>query len=96
MAEVLAERLEAASSITDVVEKDKPLAAVALDAARAGQAEIVKKALAQMLDLTERSATTHDAALLLAKQGLRKPAIEMAKAIPDLDVRDQTLSELAQ
>ena len=95
-AELLAERLEAASGITDANEKDKPLAAVALDAARAGQAEIVKKALAQMLDLTERSATTHDAALLLAKQGLRKPAIEMAKAIPDLDVRDQTLSELAQ
>jgi len=96
MAEVLAERLEAASGITDVNEKDKPLAAVALDAAKAGQAEIVKKALAQMLDLSERSATTHDAALLLAKQGLRKPAIEMAKAIPDLNVRDQTLSELAQ
>ncbi len=92
--EKLSERLDAASSINDPNEKEPPLAAIATDAAKAGEVEIVKKALAQMSE--NRNETTRQAALLLAKRGLRKQAIEIAKGINDNDSRNQTLSELAQ
>ena len=94
--QLLSERLEAASSISHEGENNKPLAAVAADAAKAGEVEIAKKALAQMSDVDKRDAATHDTALLLAKGGLRKEAIEMARGISQPTIRDQTLSELAQ
>jgi serine/threonine protein kinase len=92
----LNERLEAASNITDAGEKDKPLAAVATDAAKAGEVEIAKQALAQMFNLSKRDDATHEATLLLAKRGLRKQAIDLAKGIGELNLRDRTLVELAQ
>ncbi len=94
--ERLSERLEAASSITDVTEKDKPLAAVATDAAKAGEVVLAKQALAEMYYIAERDAATHDAAMLLQKRGMRKQAIEIAKGITDYTTRNQTLAELAQ
>jgi hypothetical protein len=94
--ELLSERLEAASGITDASQKDQPLAAVATDAAKAGEVEIAKRALAQMFELSERDTATHETVLLLVKRGLRKEAIGMAKGITDNSIRDQTLSELAQ
>jgi len=94
--EALNERLEAASSMNDATERDKPLAAVAIDAAKAGLVEFVKKSLGQMFDQEKRDETTHQATLLLAKRGLRKQAIEIAKGINDDRTRDQALSELAQ
>jgi predicted Ser/Thr protein kinase len=92
----LNERLEAASNMNNATEKDKPLAAVATDAAKAGEVEIAKQALAQMFNLSKRDDTTHEAALLLAKRGLRKQAIDLAKGIGELNLRDRTLVELAQ
>ena len=94
--EALSERLEAASSINNYIDKEQPLAAVAIDAAKAGEVEIVKKSIAQIYTRTKRDDTTHEAALLLAKRGLRKQAIELAKGIYDMATRNQTLSELAQ
>jgi len=92
----LSSRLEAASSMNDVTAKDKPLAAVAADAARAGEIEIAKKALAQMFDPTRRDEAKRETALLLAKRGSRKDAVELAKSIGDDTIHNQTLSELAQ
>ncbi len=94
--EQLSERLEAASSITDYSQKDKPLAALAADAAKAGEAAIAANALGQMYDQTTRDTARHEAALQLVKRGLRKPAIEIAKGITDYTTRNQTLAELAQ
>jgi hypothetical protein len=94
--EELNDRLEAASSMNQVAEKDAPLAGVAADAAKARQVDIVKKSLGQMLDPTRRDVATHEAARLLAQRGLRKQAIEIAKGITDYTMRDQVLSELAK
>jgi hypothetical protein len=94
--EALNDRLDAASNMNNAAEKDKPLAAVATDAAKAGEVEIVAQALGQMFSLSKRDDTTREAALLLAKRGLRKQAIEIAKGINNFKTRDQTLSELAQ
>jgi hypothetical protein len=92
----LNERLEAASNITDAGEKDTPLAALATDAAKLGEADIVRNSLSQMIDLTRRDQATHEAVILLAKRGLKKPAIDLAKGIGELNLRDRTLVELAQ
>jgi predicted Ser/Thr protein kinase len=94
--ETLSARLEAASSITEVREKDKSLAAIASAAAKLGQVKIAGQALSQMFDIAARSAAARQAALLLAKSGFRKEAVEMAKDIGENSIRDQTLSELAQ
>ena len=94
--EELKERLEAASNITDAGEKDTPLAALATDAAKLGEADIVRNSLSQIIDLTRRDQATHEAVILLAKRGLRKPAIDLAKGIGELNLRDRTLVELAQ
>ena len=94
--EALNERLDAASSMNDLTERDKPLAAVATDAARAGEVEIAKKALGLLSDQPTRDEVTHEAASLLAKRGLRKQAIEMAKGISDDTIRNQALAELAE
>ena len=95
-AATLAARLEAASNITEIREKDKSLAAIASSAAKLGQAKIVGQALSQMVKFAARSAAARQAALLLAKSGFRKEAVEMAKDIGENSIRDQTLSELAQ
>jgi serine/threonine protein kinase len=92
----LNERLEAASNITDPGEKDAPLAALANDAAKLGEADIVRNSLSQMIDLTRRDEATHEAVMLLAKRGLRKSAIDLAKGISESTLRDRTLVELAQ
>jgi predicted Ser/Thr protein kinase len=94
--EALAERLEAASEISDPFLKNKSSAAVALDAANAGEEGLVKDALRQIGALPERSRAAREAAGLLAKRGLRKQAIEIAKAIEDAQTRNDALSDLAQ
>jgi predicted Ser/Thr protein kinase len=94
--ELLSERLEAASSMTVSEERDKPLAAIAKDAAEAGEVQMASKALEQIWMIEKRDAATRETALLLAKKNLRKAAVELAKGITNFEVRNQTLSELAQ
>jgi hypothetical protein len=93
--ENLNDRLDAASNINEQNEKDQALSAIVLDAAVATDADIVENALGQMSDPFKRDRTTHEAAILLQKGGLRKKAVELAKGINDPVVRDRTLSELA-
>ena len=94
--ENLSARLEAASNMMEITGKDKALAAIAVDAAEAGAADIVQQTIEQMVSMSLRDETTQKTALLLAKRGLRQQAIEMAKGISNPTTRDQTLSELAQ
>jgi hypothetical protein len=94
--ESLADRLEAASAMNNADARDKSLAAMAADAAKAGEVEIAKNSLDRMTDLTHRWQAAHETVLLLAKRGLRPQAIEIAKEIGDMNLRDEVLSELAQ
>jgi protein-disulfide isomerase-like protein with CxxC motif len=94
--ETLRGRLAAASVIYESEPKDKSLAAVAADAAKAGEVDLVKDALRQMYENSRRNQAAHESALLLAKRGLREQAIEIARTINENTIRDQTLSELAQ
>ena len=92
----LAERMEAAENMSFGDERDQLLAAIAVDAGKLGEVEMARSALSKMNNSEQRDAAAHDTAMLLAKRGLRRPAIEMAKGIPDTNLRDQTLSELAK
>ena len=94
--ENLSARLEAASNMMESTGKDKALAAIAVDAAQAGAAEIARQTIQEMMSMSLRDETMQKTALVLAKHGLRKQAIEMAKGIANTATRDQTLAELAQ
>ena len=94
--ERLADRLTAAATITDPEIKDKSLATLAEDAAKAGEIEIMKSALSQMTDIDKHDVAAHESARLLAKAGHLKQAIETARGISDADLRDKALAELAQ
>jgi hypothetical protein len=91
---MLLQRMEAASKMNDGEGKDGPLAIAAAKAARAGQVERVKETLDQILDTTLRVEATREAAVLLARQGMKKQAIDMAREISDDAVRNRALSEL--
>jgi hypothetical protein len=94
--EDLTGRFEAASSIGGAAEKDEALAALATDAAKSGEADLVKQILRQMYGNTERDVAALESARLLAQLGMRRPAIEIAKSITSASTRDLALSELAR
>jgi len=94
--ETLRGRLAAASVIYESGPKDKSLAAVAADAAKAGEVDLVKDSLRQMYETSRRNQAARESARLLAGRGLREQAIEIAQSINESSIRDQTLSELAQ
>jgi hypothetical protein len=94
--EILRERIEAARIIVDGDVKDKLLTAVATDAAKAGQADLVKDSLQQMNAVSAHDQAAHESARLLAAHDQRRAALEIAKGIADPAVRDQALSDLAQ
>jgi predicted Ser/Thr protein kinase len=92
----LAERLEAATAMSGTSEKDASLAAVAKDAAIAGETELVKQALRRIGSTEIRDESAYATAVALAKRGLRKPAIDIAKTIASNETRDRALAELAK
>jgi hypothetical protein len=91
----LADRLDAASMMSDFTAKNDALSTLAVDAAKAGNAKIASEALKKMIDFTAHSQAALEVVRALAKRGMRKPAIDIAKSIPDFTIRDQALSELA-
>jgi hypothetical protein len=92
----LTERLGAASRMSNLTARDKSLAVVATDAAKAGEFEVVKTTLQQMTEVAKRNQTALASVRLLAKRGLRKEALEIATDIDEFTTRDQALSELAR
>jgi predicted Ser/Thr protein kinase len=93
--DTLTDRLQAALMMNDYNGKDNALGKLALDAAKAGNSKVAGDALAKMYDYTARSQAALGTIRELARHGLRKPAMEIAKTIPDFNLRDQALSELA-
>ena len=94
--ETLNSRLDAAYMIMDMDTKNRLISAVTLDAANAGEVNIVKTSLQHINDFGTRNETAREAVRLLAQRGLKKEALEIAKSINDMDIRDQALSELAK
>jgi len=93
--ETLEQRLAAASMMNNFSAKDKAIATVATDAAKAGEVDLVEDSVRQITDYRKRNQTAQESSRLLAKRGQRKQALAIAKSIEDVSIRDQALSELA-
>jgi hypothetical protein len=94
--QLLTDRLVAATAIGHSDARDSALSLVAVDAAKVGDVELVNNALREMGDFNQRCEAARESALQLAKHGRKMQAIDIAKDIGNGDMRDQTLSELAQ
>lgn len=90
-----ATRLEAARAITFMNERDKALAAVARDAARAGNVAVTKDAVQNITFMNARDDAAADCALALSEAGNDSAAVEVARMITFLNKRDQVLKRLA-
>lgn len=88
-------RMQAASQISDLTQRDQATAKIAVDAAGCGQPVAVHQALGKMSDNTMRDKTAGTCAITLAARGMRQEALDVAKNISDLALRDQTLAKLA-
>src|SRR5438067_4571613 len=62
-------RLDAAAAIEDRASREQALAKVAVDAASAGEVDVVKRALEKVEDRASRESKKQQCALLLAKGG---------------------------
>jgi hypothetical protein len=96
MARDLAARFEAAKNITGFPQRDAAMAAVSLDAARAGNIPLAKKAIQEIVAFTTRDNAASEAARELLKTGHRADALEIAHTITSFVTRDAVLRELAE
>ena len=92
----LSARLDAAADISNPNAKDEALAAVAMQAAKAGQVDLARRAIDRMYDIVRKDVMARGVSEQLAKRGLRRQAIEIAKTISNPNVRDAALAELAR
>ena len=90
------ERLQAALAINNLDTRDAALNTVAVAAAGAGEAAIVKTAIGKMNNLDRRDETASACSLKLAMTGKRDDANVVAMMINNLDKRDRTLAELSK
>ena len=88
-------RLEAAKAITFSNDRDQALAAVARDAAKAGDATVTKAALGAINFTAVKDETAADCALKLAAAKQGTSANEVANMISFTTIRDATLKKLA-
>jgi hypothetical protein len=72
------------------------MAAVARDAANAGEVKLVRDALGQMTSFPARDKAALESARALLKAGHRDEAVETARVITSFPLRDAALKELAQ
>lgn len=88
-------RLDASGRISDVMVRSSSLAAIARDAASAGNAQVAGRALNRIQELGLYDETSKWVALQLSDRGQRKDAVEIASRIKDVIKRDQALAELS-
>jgi hypothetical protein len=94
--DALAARLDAALIISGNTERDAAMAGLARDAADAGEFVLVKTAVREIRSVAERDQAALDSSRRLARLGLRKQAVEIAKTISSNTMRDLALAELAK
>ena len=91
-----AARLAAAQNIISISTRDGVLAAIALDAARAKDADSAVEAVNGIVSLALRDQTAADGARILANAGLRDGAVKLAQIINVIATRDAMMVEIAK
>jgi hypothetical protein len=93
-----APRLAAAAAVVDPASRVRAYLAIAVDAAEAGQDDVVKKCLAEYpkkLDIGDQDEAFYALFIRLAGAGYETEAVEAAKGLPTGLYRDKTLGQLA-
>jgi len=88
-------RLEAAKAIFDSTKRDSALATVSLDAAKAGEGEVAKAAVASMFSSNAKDDAAYNAAIALAKAGKGQEAKAVADLIFSTNRKDAALAKIA-
>ena len=88
-------RLSAALAIDKVNMREEAVAAVAIDAAKAGNAEAVREILAHIQVVKTLDYLRSDCAIHLARAGEFEEAIAMAKTVNDVEDKNGTLKRIA-
>jgi hypothetical protein len=92
----LSSRYEAARTISNSARKDEALAAVAVDAAREGDAAVVKKCIQSISATTAKDEAAFSAAVALAKNDKGQEAKEVAQMISNVARKDEALAKIAK
>jgi len=94
--EDLKARVRATEKVASFIERDELLAAIAADAARAGDAETTRLAVQKMTAFMSRDEAISNSARLLTAAGKRTEALELAKLATSFITRDALIKELAK
>jgi LysM repeat protein len=89
-------RISATASMTAFPDRDEVLAAIAKDAARAGDVEDAREALTKITAFPTRDDAICASARLLVAAGKRSDALELAKLVTAFPTRDALIAELAK
>ena len=89
-------RLEAAKAIFDSTKRDPALAALALDAAKAGDGEVAKEAIKNIFSSTAKDDAGYNAAVALARAGKTKEAKAIADLMFSTSRKDAALAKIAE
>ena len=95
-ADDLKARIAAAAGIAGFPKRDEVLAAIARDAARAGDFEDARDALQKVTAFPKRDEAIYASARLLVVAGKRADALELAKLVTAFPTRDALISELTK
>jgi hypothetical protein len=92
----LATRLAASKEISDANLRQSAFAKLALDAAVAGDAGVVKECLDQVSDANLRENTKIKAVLKLGQAGKTDESLSLAKTISDGNIRERIINKIAR
>jgi hypothetical protein len=92
----LSSRYEAAKSITNTAQRDQALSGVAGDAAKEGDATVVKKCIQSITASAVRDDAAFNGAIALAKAEKGQEATEVALMITSVARKDEALAKIAK
>ena len=92
----LSSRYEAAKAITNTAQRDQSLSVVAGDAAREGDATVVKKCIQSITASAAKDDAAFTSAVVLAKAEKGQEATEVARMITSTARRDEALAKIAK
>ena len=92
----LSSRYEAAKAITNTAQKDQALSVVAGDAAKEGDATVVKQCVQSITASAVKDSAAFTGAVALAKAGKGQEATEVAQMITNSARKDEALARIAK
>ena len=89
-------RLEAAKAIVHATNRDTSLAALAVEAAKAGEGAVAKQCVESIVSATVKDDAGYDAALALARAGKAEDAKLVAVLIIHATRKDKAMAKIAE